>query len=116
VIRALGVRREKHEPLAGGAAGRIERRPGRKSGEAGVAQIVETDPAQAPLVPDEAAGLDDRERDIEARGEPDDRGDVGRDVGLKEGDTHGRSAFDADVSCDIVRLRVAVLARCASVF
>ena len=116
MVGALGARGEKDQPLAGAAAGRVERRPGGKSGEAGVAQIVETDPAQAPLVPDEAAGLHDRERDIEARGEPDDRGDVGRDVGLKEGDTHGRSAFDAGVSCDIVRLCVAVLARRASVF
>ena len=60
--RGAGARRggQKHQPAAAGAPPRLERRPGREALDRRVAQIVEADPAQPPLIPHETAWLDDQ--------------------------------------------------------
>ena len=55
----------------------------------GAGEIVHAGPAQALVVPEEAAGLDDIHRHAEAGGEAQNRAAVLRNIGLEQGKAHG---------------------------
>ena len=170
VVGALGARGQKHQPLAGAAARRLERRPGRESGERERGSGSRDRPGAAAARPRRSRRA--RRSQAGHRGtRKTDRGGRVRGVGVEEGGAHGRShpvpgspgsescddgpAVDrpgrvdrrrlatatprachgpaverpfarpgsgarwrgfAERLCDIMRLCVTVLARCASVF
>ena len=52
-------------------------------------QVIHPRAAQAAVAEDEAAGFDDLDRQIQARGEPQQRADILRDIRLKQGEGEG---------------------------
>lgn len=52
-------------------------------------EIIHPGPAQAAVAEDEAAGLDDLDRQIQAGGEPQQRADILRNIGLEQGEGEG---------------------------
>ena len=82
---------EQHQAAALGAAPGLERGPGRQAGQRDAIEIVQPDPAQAALVPDEAARLDDHDRHRQACGQPQHGRDIDRVVRLKQSQLHVES-------------------------
>src|SRR5439155_20036905 len=81
---------QQHQPRAmpDGAVGL----PAGMTRELGRAEIVHAGATQPSVVEDEAAGLDDVDRDAEAGGEAEQRAGILRDVRLVEDEAHGRAS------------------------
>ena len=79
-------------------------------------EIIHADPANAPLIPHEAAGFDDGEGHSQARGQADHGRGVGCYIGLEQSDLHVEAGFSLGGFRGNMPLSVADLARWASLF